>query len=129
MLQGVNGGRVDGLSRNGSCCRGLHGGDADDAHRTDAALLAGANEVLVGATVAAVLRVHQTAGSARCVTVSAVQEAFEVKEVNAVTVALTVPLVEDRLHSEKHLPRDERFVPSAVQLACVTDDARVVRVA
>nr|WP_240043913.1 hypothetical protein [Plantibacter flavus] len=50
-------------------------------------------------------------------------------EVNAVAVSLSVPLVEHGLHSEKRLLRDEGLVPSAVQLALVADDARVVRVA
>ncbi|MCS5735051.1 hypothetical protein N1032_15000 [Herbiconiux sp. CPCC 203386] len=65
---------------------------------------------------------------AGCLAGGAVDKAFEIVEVGAVSVTLPVALVEYRLDFQEQLLRDERLVATAVQLSLIPNDSRVIRV-
>nr|WP_043534116.1 hypothetical protein [Actinomyces polynesiensis] len=103
--------------------------EADAGHRTEAALFRGADVVLVGAAVAGVLTVNETAVTSCPAAFFAVEQSSQEVEVDAVTVAFAVAPIEDLLHGEEEFLADDRFVTAWVEGPFVADDAGVVRVA
>ncbi|MFT4260222.1 MAG: hypothetical protein QM568_11430 [Microbacterium sp.] len=103
--------------------------DTDAWHGALAFELGCADVVLVGAAVAGVLAVDEAAISSCVVAVCAVDEPFEVVEVDAVAVATAVAASEDLFDAEVELLRDEGLMAAGVELAFVADDAGVVRIA
>ena len=79
--------------------------------------------------MSSVLAVDQATIASLGLAVGAVEQPAKEVEVDAVAVALAVASVEDLLHGEEQLLRDERGVPAGVELALIADDAGVVRVA
>ncbi|HWY18784.1 MAG TPA: hypothetical protein VNY27_08765 [Solirubrobacteraceae bacterium] len=87
-----------------------------------AALVVGADEVLVDAAVAGVLGVDEAAAAG-----AAADGALEVVLVCAVALAGVVVRGEDGLNLIEELLADQRLVPAGVVLAAVGDDPGVVR--
>ncbi|ODT21934.1 MAG: hypothetical protein ABS64_13520 [Microbacterium sp. SCN 69-37] len=98
-------------------------------HQAVTALLRGANVVLVRAAMPLVLAVDESTRAPLRLAFGAVQQAAQEVKVDPVAVSLAVASVEDLLHREEQLLRDERRVPARMELALVADDPGVIRVA
>jgi hypothetical protein len=85
-------------------------------------------QVFIDAAVAFVLAVDHSASPSFIRAASAVDQSFQVVEVDSVPISATVPLIQDLLNLKEQLLRDQGFVPTGIELALVAGHARVVRI-